>query len=86
MASHESLIAEALKLDRSRMSRYCHTVDPNFLAKVNSRKPKTMAQLADIWYTSHGASYGRNQPVSYTHLAGVGVSSDAPAFFVSTAR
>ena len=61
MASHESLIAEALKLDRSRMSRYCRTVDSNFLAKVNSRKPKTMAQLADIWYTSHGASYGRNQ-------------------------
>ena len=61
MASHESLIAEALKLDRSRMSRYCRTVDPNFLAKVNSRKPKTMAHLADIWYTSHGASYGRNQ-------------------------
>ena len=61
MASHESLIAEALKLDRSRMSRYCRTVDPNFLAKVNSRKPKTMAQLADIWCTSHGASYGRNQ-------------------------
>ena len=60
MASHESLIAEALKLDRSRMSRYCRTVDPNFLAKVNSRKPKTMAQLADIWYTSHGASYGRS--------------------------
>ena len=60
MASHESLIAEALKLDRSRMSRYCRTVDPTFLAKVNSRKPKTMAQLADIWYTSHGASYGRS--------------------------
>ena len=58
MASHESLIAEALKLDRGRMARYCRTVDPNFLAKVNSRKPKTMAQLADIWYTSHGASYG----------------------------
>ena len=61
MASHESLIAEALQLDRGRMSRYCRTVDPNFLTKVNSRKPKTMAQLADIWYTSHGASYGRNQ-------------------------
>ena len=61
MASHESLLAEALNLDHYRMSRYCRTVDPNFLAKVNSRKPKTMAQLADIWYTSHGASYGRNQ-------------------------
>ena len=60
MASHESLIAEALKLDRSRMSRYCRTVDPRFLEQVNRRKPRTMAQLADIWYNSHGASYGRS--------------------------
>ena len=60
MASHESLIAEALKLDRSRMSRYCRTVDPRFLEQVNKRKPKTMAELADIWYTSHGENHGRN--------------------------
>ncbi len=60
MASHESLIAEALKLDRGRMNRYCRTVDPRFLEQVNRRKPRTMAQLADIWYTSHGASYGRS--------------------------
>lgn len=60
MASHESLIAESLKLDRSRMSRYCRTVDPRFLEQVNRRKPRTMAQLADIWYSSNGANYGRN--------------------------
>ena len=60
MASHESLIAEALKLDRSRMSRYCRTVDPRFLEQVNRRKPRTMSQLADIWYTSNGASCGRS--------------------------
>ena len=60
MASHESLIAEALKLDRGRMSRYCRTVDPRFLEQVNRRKPHTMAQLADIWYNSNGANYGRN--------------------------
>ena len=60
MASHESLIAEALKLDRSRMSRYCRTVDPRFLEQVNRRKPRTMVQLADIWYNSNGANYGRN--------------------------
>ena len=57
---HESLIAEALKLDRGRMSRYCRTVDPRFLEQVNRRKPRTMSQLADIWYTSNGASYGRS--------------------------
>ena len=57
MASHEELIAEALKLDRYRMDRYCRTVDPNFLQALNRKKPKTMSQLADIWYTSQGASY-----------------------------
>ncbi len=61
MASHESLIADALKLDRGRMSRYCRTVDPNFLKEVNKRKPKSMSQLADIWYSSQGANYGRTQ-------------------------
>ena len=61
MASHESLIAEALDLDRRRMSRYCRTVDPRFLEQVNKKKPTTMTQFADIWYTSHGANYGRDQ-------------------------
>jgi len=61
MASHESLIAEALKLDRNRMDRYCRTVNPSFIEKVNKGKPKTMAQLAEIWYTANGASWGRDQ-------------------------
>jgi len=61
MASHETLIAEALKLDTYRMDRYCRTVDPHFLKEVNKRKPKTMSQLADIWYTENGANYGRTQ-------------------------
>ena len=60
MASHESLIAEALKLDRSRMNRYCRTVNPTFLKELNAKKPTTMSQLADIWYTSQGANYSRN--------------------------
>lgn len=60
MASHESLIADALKLDRSRIERYCRTVDPNFLAQLNKAKLQTMAKLADIWYTSQGENYGRD--------------------------
>ena len=59
MASHESLLADALNLDRGRMNRYCRTVEPGFLEQLNRKKPKTMAQLADIWYTSNGANYGR---------------------------
>lgn len=61
MASHESLLADALNLDRGRMNRYCRTVDPRFLQNLNRRKPCTMAQLADIWYTSQNATYGRSQ-------------------------
>ena len=61
MASHESLLAEALSLDHYRMSRYCRTVDPRFLEQLNRRKPTTMADLADIWYGSQGANYGRSQ-------------------------
>ena len=61
MASHERLIADALKIDQGRMNRYCRTVNPRFIEQINKKKPTTMAQLADIWYTSNGANYGRNQ-------------------------
>lgn len=60
MASHESLLADALDLDRGRMRRYCRTVNPKFLQTVNQRKPSTMSDLADIWYTSHNATWDRN--------------------------
>ena len=60
MASHEELLADALKLDRYRMVRYCQTVDPRFIEQVNKKKPTTMAELADIWYTSQDCDYGRH--------------------------
>ena len=61
MASHESLLADALAIDRGRMHRYCRTVDPRFLDQVNRKKPTTLAGLADIWYGSQNADYGRSQ-------------------------
>ena len=61
MASHESLLKDALALDEYRVGRYCRPVDENFLKEVNKEKPKTMAKLADIWYTSQGEGYGRGQ-------------------------
>ena len=61
MASHESLMTAALNLDSYRVRRYCRTVDPCFLKEINRKKPNTMADLADVWYTSHDASYGRSQ-------------------------
>lgn len=61
MASHEDLLIDALGIDRDRINRYCKTVDPEFLQAVNSRKPETFAQLADVWYNSQHCQYGRNQ-------------------------
>ena len=61
MASHEDLLAKALRLDYGRICQYCQTVDPRFLEQVNCRKPTTMAALANIWYSSQNAEYDRSQ-------------------------
>lgn len=61
MASHESQIAKAIKVDSWRQRRYCRTVDPRFLEQVNRKKPSTMSQLADVWYESQHCEYRRSQ-------------------------
>lgn len=61
MASHEKLIAEAIKIDNRRMDHFCQTVDPRFLEQLNKSKPTTMQQLEDIWYTSQHCNYGRSE-------------------------
>ena len=38
MASHERLIADALKIDQGRMNRYCRTVNPRFIEQLNREK------------------------------------------------
>ena len=58
MASHETLIAEALKLDALRMCRFCRTVDTEFLVAVNKKKPATMDKLAEVWYSTQGGMAG----------------------------
>ena len=60
MASHESLLKDALALDDYRVGRYCRPVDPDFLSAVNKKKPQSMSALADVWYESNGANYGRS--------------------------
>jgi hypothetical protein len=35
-------------------------VDPRFLKELNKKKPKTMDELADVWYSSMGQNYRRN--------------------------
>lgn len=61
MASHESLLIKALKLDEHRIDHYCSTVSKRFLRGINEKKPKTMDELANIWYIGNGADHGRNE-------------------------
>ena len=68
MASHEMLIADALDLDRYRMNRYCRTVDPAFLERLNRRKPTTMSALADIWYEGTYGSRNAHYNNSRYHM------------------
>ena len=60
MASHESLLISALRLDGNRISRYCQTVNKTFLKRLNKEKPETLQKLADVWYEANGAYYGRD--------------------------
>lgn len=61
MASHENLIADALKIDRHRLDTYCRLINPEFIKQVNKKKPETMSRLADIWYSANNAEYGRSE-------------------------
>lgn len=54
MASHEELIGDAIKIDNGRKYQYCKVTDPQFIAKLNKAKPKTMADLAEVWYGNNG--------------------------------
>ena len=50
MASHEDQLTKAIEIEAYRQNRYCKTVNPSFLYRINKRKPKTMEDLARCWY------------------------------------
>ena len=60
MAAHEEQIGRAIKIAESRTDRYCRTVNPDFLRRLNARKPQTMEQLANVWYEGNHANYARD--------------------------
>ena len=65
MAAHEEQIGRAIKISERRVEGYCRTVSPAFLNRLNAKKPRTMRELADIWYEGNEATYGREQ--HYNH-------------------
>lgn len=69
MASHEELIGDAIKIDNGRKSQYCKVTDPRFIAALNKEKPKTMADLAELWYSTNSggrAAYAVHEHYNYS--------------------
>ena len=56
MASHERLLIDSLQLDDERVERFCSTVEIRFLRAVNKKKPSTMEDFADVWYSNNPGS------------------------------
>ena len=69
MASHENLLVNAIRVDWSRIERYCRPVNMDFLRELNEKKPKTMEDLADIWYTENRATFGRSNHYNQSRYA-----------------
>lgn len=58
IASKNDLFYKALQIDPNRM-RFCKKMDDNLVKRINKQKPKTMEQLANIWYAGYWGD--RNQ-------------------------
>jgi len=67
MAAHEGQLRKAVKIDRMREARYCRTVDPDFLERLNKQKPKTMEALERCWYNGY-PDHSRYSPSRYRML------------------
>lgn len=56
MAAKEDMIYRALQVDRNRESDYCKKIDPDFLERLNRRRPERMEELKDLWYRGRDGS------------------------------
>lgn len=54
IASKEELLYKSLEIDPERL-RYCKKVNEKLLSTINKKKPKTLEELADIWYQGYGS-------------------------------
>lgn len=48
-SSKEDFLWDALQVSTAREG-YCHKSDPNFVAKLNQKKPKNMEEIKELWY------------------------------------
>lgn len=73
MASKEDLLYKSLQVDIQRL-RYCKKVNEELISTINKKKPKTLEQLADIWYSGYGIE-SRNRHYHNSRYHGLNLHS-----------
>ena len=53
VASKEDLLYKALQIDYDRI-KYCKKLNEQLIQTINKKKPKTLDELANIWYQGYG--------------------------------
>ena len=61
----EDLLTQALGISSERRGQWCRPVEPAFLEKLNRKKPKTLDELAALWYGTPNWRY--NAQNHYDH-------------------
>lgn len=68
IASKEDILYKALKIAPERL-RYCKKTNEELIKTINARKPKTISELADIWYREDPC--GRDRHYNSTRYHGL---------------
>jgi hypothetical protein len=68
MYKQERLIEQALGIQASRLGHYCRPIDPDFVRRLEERRPRTLAELREIWYGSAHAQPSRYHVSRYRGL------------------
>ncbi len=58
----EELLIKSLGTYETRIARYCHRTDRDFMARLERKAPRTMRELNVAWYGEYNAS-----PMHYDH-------------------
>jgi hypothetical protein len=67
IASKNDLFYKALEIKQERMS-FCMKMDEALVSKLNSRKPKTLRQIEELWYEGYRESRSTHYHQSRYHF------------------
>lgn len=68
IASKEDMLYKTLRINPFRL-RYCKKTNEELIKKINKKKPRTLKELADIWYRED--PNGRNRHYNSTRYHGL---------------